>query len=665
LRPRATSSSKLLLMVLGAHFGTAAGRNATTAAASRELVSVLDHLLDTSMHDSYAIEPEEYMWAKLPGRCCYDINRPACNVCKYWGSPDDFCHQSRGHCSENCSPRNAEGAVDQFGDPLPPLPPLTYCEGAPPPLVDGNKVCVGESRHSAPCYDDLNTGKCTAFGMLTCQAHCWWSPGCALFVVYDVLDSGDNMDGSCVLCYDLHNSVETKNIRTRIYRYTQPEAALPPAPPSTPSPSPPPHPPPPPPPPQPSLVIPTSSDGLAACTFYAPYELVYEEEELTPARSAQPRVAQPGDSLAPSPPPPPPVNAMALARVHHTINSTACCARCADDATCQGFVFEEASKVCVVLPAQRSERLVPKHNLGMTSGFVRRFNRSEDSPPPSPPPAQCSVVSDQSFSGGRNAKIGQGWAPHGQLMSSAGLCCGACAEHPECAKFTFRFLPWSPGLGECTLFRSTAEPFAKEGEYLTAGTVFSRDVAQSFVLPPTPPHSDGVPRPSPPPGPPTFPFMARLRTSAAPSSAFDDGTEEEKEPITVGTGAVMSLLGAALVITLVVRWAICAPDASGSGKFAPVGRQQSGAKPGRARMTMTPAFDEHDEDVDCDGDSEGQEEEDEGYERRGRRRSGRGPIMLELVQRDEDELPSGMSRAQSRRKDQRTRQSHHCARASV
>ena len=116
--------------------GSAAGQNLSTS--GRELVSVLDHVLDTSLHDSYSIEPDEYAWSKLPGRCCYDVNRPACNVCKYWGSPDDFCHQSRGHCWENCSPRNPPGAVDQWGQPLPPQPPLTYCEGAPPPLVDGD-----------------------------------------------------------------------------------------------------------------------------------------------------------------------------------------------------------------------------------------------------------------------------------------------------------------------------------------------------------------------------------------------------------------------------------------------------------------------------------------------------------------------------------------------
>ena len=125
----------------------------SSSAASRQLVSVLDHILDTSVHDSYALEPEEFAWSKLPGRCCYDVNRPTCNVCKYWGSADDFCHRSKGHCSENCSPRNPPDAVDEDGNPLPELPPLTYCEGAPPPLVDGGKVCVGGSRINEPCMD--------------------------------------------------------------------------------------------------------------------------------------------------------------------------------------------------------------------------------------------------------------------------------------------------------------------------------------------------------------------------------------------------------------------------------------------------------------------------------------------------------------------------------
>ena len=521
------------------------------------------------------------------------------------GQRDDFCHQSRGHCSENCSPQNPEGALDAMGNLLPQQAPLTYCEGAPPPLVDGNKVCVGSSRLAAPCYDELNTGKCTSFGMLTCQAHCWWSPGCALFVVYSVLDSGDNMDGSCVLCYDLHNTVDTPNLRTRIFRYTQPETGLPPAPPAQPSPSPPPRPPPPPPPPQPALVIPISDERVAECTFYAPYELVYEHQETADeASDAQPKIAQPGGSVTPSPPPPPPVNAMALARVEHATNSTACCAVCGEDPTCQGFVFEEASKVCVVLPAQSSERLVPRYNLGMTSGFVRRYDNSGESPPPSPPPAHCSMVSDQGFSGGRSVKIGQGWAPHGQLMSSAELCCGACAAHPECAKFTYQFHPWSPGLGECILFRALAEAYSQEGEYLTAGTVLSRDIGRSFYSPPTPPQDDTMPRPSPPPTPPYFPFMATMDRERDP----DAPDLISYSPETLGSNAAMSLFGAALFIGLVVRWAFCSADPNlSAGSLRPSMASRDGGGPPPAEGSVRSADDgarlddEEDDDEEMNG----------------------------------------------------------------
>ena len=570
-------AARLLAAACCAACGRAAqltDRNLSAASDRRELVNVLDHVLDTSMHDSYSIEPDEYAWSKLPGRCCYDVTRPPCNVCKYWGTPDDFCHQSRGHCWENCSPRTPEGARDQFGKLLPPEPPLTYCEGAPPPLVDGNKVCVGASRHSAPCYDELNTGKCTAFGMLTCQAHCWWSPGCALFVVYSVLDSGNNMDGSCVLCYDLHNAEETPNLRTRIFRYTQPAQTLPPAPPSQPSPSPPPHPPPPPPPPQQSVVVPTGGDGAAACTFYAPYELVYEEEQEAAVPSTPARVAQPGDSLIPSPPPPPPKNAMANARVDRAMNSTGCCQMCAEDLSCAGFVFEVASKVCVILPAQSSEHLTLKYNIGMTSGYVRRFQRSEYSPPPSPPPARCSMVSDQGFSGGRSAMIGPGQAPNGQPMASAELCCGSCAAHPQCVKFTFRFQPWSPGIGECILYRDIAEAFIRTGEYLTAGTVLARDIAQVFIEPPFPPQANDAPRPSPPPVPPVFPIMAKLRHE-------DTSTPQGQDADALDTGAMVSLGGAGLVILLVMRWAFCGSDSGRQAKFARVDKH--GKRPGRAR----------------------------------------------------------------------------------
>jgi hypothetical protein len=563
----------------------------------RELVNVLDHILDASIHDSYAIEPEEYAWSKLSGLCCYDVNRPPCNVCKYWGSPDDFCHRSKGHCSENCSPRrppdeDGNPQRDEKGNLLPELPPLTYCEGTPPPLVDGNKVCVGQSRLSTPCYDELNSGKCTAFGMFTCQAYCWWTPGCAIFVVYSVLDSGDNMDGSCVLCYDLHESVPTPNLHTRAYRYSKAEKALPPAPPSQPSPSPPPHPPPPPPPPLPILVAQIGEDRLASCSFHAPYELVYTEDASdSAAQDGVGNVAQ----AAGAPPSSPSGNAMANAEVQHSSNATGCCNLCAEAESCHGFVFEEASHVCVLLPQARGQRLVPRYNAGMTAGFVRRYAGSSASPPPSPPPAQCKLVADRGFSGGGGSRIGEGKPATGTLMTSAEVCCGVCAADPECTKFSFKVHAWAPGLGDCVMFRPSAEAFVKAGEGLVAGTVTSKDIERFFLDPPLPPHVGTAPMPSPPPTPPEFPGMMATSQHSTKSARND-----ADDPTAIMVGAATSFVGAAIVIGLVARWAM-GGGSSRRGKFAAVKPSPRGrrARPGNAieHARLADSDDDNDDDT--------------------------------------------------------------------
>ena len=455
-------------------------------------------------------------------------------------------------------------------------------------------MCVGDSRISEPCYDDLNSGKCTAFGVLTCQAYCWWTPGCAIFVVYSVLDAGDNMDGSCVLCYDLHNSEPTPNKRTRAYRYTQLDRGLPPAPPSQPSPSPPPKPPPPPPPPLPSTIEEIGEDRMASCSYFAPYELVYTDDDTSSPSSVDRDIST---SSTQASPPPPSGNAMAYAQVDHTGNATECCVLCAKDETCQGFVFEQGSHVCVSLPLTQGQRLVPRYNAGMTAGFVRRFEGSSASPPPSPPPAQCTLKHDMGFSSGGGDKIGDAKPPEGTLMSSPEVCCGVCAADKECVKFSFKARSWAPGIGDCVMYRATAEAFVKAGEGLIAGTVMSRDIERDFLDPPAPPF---VGIKSPPPAPPNFP--GRMSFEHHSSNGLIDGDD----PTGIMVGAATSFMGAIIVICLVARWAMSAGSAR-KGKFAPVTPSPRGRKPGkaveRARLAMqTPDSEDDDDDDDDDDD---------------------------------------------------------------
>ena len=59
-------------------------------------MNVLDHLLDTSIHDNYQIEPEEYAWSKLTGMCCYDVNRLRA-TCANIGAAQTIFAIARGH----------------------------------------------------------------------------------------------------------------------------------------------------------------------------------------------------------------------------------------------------------------------------------------------------------------------------------------------------------------------------------------------------------------------------------------------------------------------------------------------------------------------------------------------------------------------------------------
>ena len=114
------------------------------------------------------IAADEYLWDKLPGRCCFMVKEicpwpdaprelcekeapTTCAECDVWAEPDNMCHTS----AENCM---------QCGMKL-------YC-GVPPPLADANKVCTGDSHVGMGCFDAANTGLCASKGLPDCQDRC-------------------------------------------------------------------------------------------------------------------------------------------------------------------------------------------------------------------------------------------------------------------------------------------------------------------------------------------------------------------------------------------------------------------------------------------------------------------------------------------------------------
>ena len=76
-----------------------------------------------------------------------------------------------------------------------------YCD-PPPPLLDANKVCKGNSKVGVGCEDDLDTGICKRAGALKdCQAACRKTEHCEIVGLYT-----DAMTGTCVLWCTLATS---------------------------------------------------------------------------------------------------------------------------------------------------------------------------------------------------------------------------------------------------------------------------------------------------------------------------------------------------------------------------------------------------------------------------------------------------------------------------
>ena len=366
-----------------------------------------------------AIDPDEYLWETLPGRCCFMQNGDDCDMCNVWSDPQNFCHTSRESC-ELC------------GMSL-------YCP-APPPLLNANKVCKGESRVGEGCNDDLDTGLCQKSGALAaCQAACRHTQHCEMIVLYT-----DSMAGSCVLCRNMLNYDMTEQASTRIYAVTHLDMN-PPSPPGyqqemvkhfsilkdpnpPPPPLPPPRPPRRPPPPLPAQLG-MHADAHIECEFF-------DDVDYTV-------IASPGVSTTTT-------DTAADTKKH-------CCCLCGMQAGCTDFVFEPASKTCVLMPHVPSYNLRRSPNNSTIAGSVT-ISRIDNSH------AACHFEVGSGYAGGT---VGVGKPLPGHKMDSKQDCCDACERDPRCAKFVFEHYG-----GDCQLFGPQAEKYLTFS--LLSGTVDGR-----------------------------------------------------------------------------------------------------------------------------------------------------------------------------------------------
>ena len=218
MRLRATAAC-WVLWTAGAGGAPAAGRHTNStrkprapADGRRELITVDG----TQREDDGELDPDDFLWEKLPGRCCFyggpDPQDPSawlgahtCDECKVWDLPDNFCHASASACGE-C------GMV-------------LYCAPTPP-LLFGNKVCTGSSRVGAGCDDTLSTGVCATHSVNECQNHCRVNAECEMLVFYP-----QERQGTCILCRDMEVYEHTNLESTRVYATTPvraPASSLPP-----------------------------------------------------------------------------------------------------------------------------------------------------------------------------------------------------------------------------------------------------------------------------------------------------------------------------------------------------------------------------------------------------------------------------------------------------
>ena len=374
-----------------------------------------------------SIDPDEYLWETLPGRCCFMQYADDCDMCNVWSDPQNFCHSSQESC-ELC------------GMSL-------YCP-APPPLLNADKVCVGDSRVGMGCNDDLDTGLCqTAGALAACQSACRHTKHCEMIALYT-----DSMAGTCVLCRNMLNFEPTGQASTRVYAVEHLDMA-PPSPPGyekvvtqhfsilqDPSPPPPPHPPPSPPrtpPPPLPAALGTRTDTHIECEFFNGIDLSVVSAKGTGHHVPASTSVQTTDTTADT-------------KRH-------CCSICGMQAGCTDFVFEPSSKTCMLMPPVPSYMLRRGTNNHTIAGAVTisRLDHSH---------AACHFNIGSGYSGG---KIGIGRALPGKKMDSQQDCCDACDRDPRCAKFVFEHFG-----GDCQLFGPEAEHYYTFN--LISGTVDGR-----------------------------------------------------------------------------------------------------------------------------------------------------------------------------------------------
>jgi hypothetical protein len=392
------------------------------------LASWINSGADASQHDASEVMPEDYLWQKLEGRCCFHgswtppkpgtrekpkwVSVGSCSECSVWGQPDASCHRGPAEC-----------ALCGMG---------LYCEGSPPPLLGGAQVCVGASRVGEGCYDHLRMGVCLTKTLQDCLAACQRNPDCENFVYYS-----REMKGSCVLCSDLVNTEPTERETTRVYEVVP--APPSPSPPLLPNqkaqrsqhfsvfdtPAPPPSPPLPPPPP-PVALDRLGFDSGASTHFECKFE--FDTEYAVEAADGY-------------------TNARAGTRLE-------CCNKCGLQTGCQDFVYQAATGLCLLLPSVKTDELVKVPQPGVVSGSLQVFAVTAERP--SLHQGVCEFRPSSGWSDGLLGQVSQ--LREQKPITSRQDCCDACFEDEWCTKFSF-----APETAECRLYEPYAEAYTTTG----------------------------------------------------------------------------------------------------------------------------------------------------------------------------------------------------------
>mmetsp|Transcript_47528 Transcript_47528/g.78670 ORF Transcript_47528/g.78670 Transcript_47528/m.78670 type:complete len:780 (+) Transcript_47528:43-2382(+) len=477
-------------------------RAATLLLCSAEICAIT---VQGGTHHAVAeIDPDEFLWEKLPGRCCFAgfldedldtwLGAETCSECNSWSESDNYCHKSKEACLK-------------CGKAL-------YCE-PPPPLITGNVVCTGRSRVGTGCYDEIDTGICGTKGLPHCQQACRGNPRCQLLVYFT-----DKKAGSCVLCRDLSEVSELTSETTRVYASTP--APPPPRGPnkgkewhfhrlSGPSPPPPPHPPPRRPSRPPSPLKYLREHGQTHqhfdCSFFPRIEFTVDT-----ALGYTDRVASSREE---------------------------CCSFCGLKAGCQDFVFEPSSGTCVLLPhVSDSRQIIRTPNEYTVAGSISITVAKQEALH-----GFCVFKKETGFAQGfiGEAKRSAADMPTVTLQD----CCDACDRDPKCAKFTFEHFSHS-----CMLYEAFAQSYKTPS--LTSGTITTRmpDAGLSDAqlarhgsfLGPTSPHDMGYGYLiSPPPAPPAFLGGWLFRSPPPPPLSEDLATKRLVAGFSLGMGGLFVL----------------------------------------------------------------------------------------------------------------------------